>query len=80
MDFYLYNYAICVSIASFFAKEILNGNKEILNKYLKLLTIGSDVWAIDIFRTLNISLEDDMIYKNAISYFDELVSMLKSLY
>lgn len=80
MDFYLYNYAICVSIASFFAKEILNGNKEILNKYLKLLTIGSDVWAIDIFKTLNISLEDDMIYKNAISYFDELVSMLKSLY
>ena len=35
MNFYLYSYAICISVASHLASDILNGNKETLDKYLK---------------------------------------------
>ena len=79
-NFYLYNYAICVSVASYFASKITEGDKETLDKYLKFLCIGSDIYPLDAFKRLGISLEDENIYKNAIIYFDKLISMLESLY
>ena len=79
-NFYLYNYAICVSIASYFASKITDGDKETLDKYLEFLKFGSDIYPLDAFKKLGISLEDENVYKNAILYFDKLISMLESLY
>lgn len=79
-NFYLYNYAICVSVASYFASKITDGDKETLDKYLEFLKFGSDIYPIDAFKKLGISLEDENVYKNAIFYFDKLISMLESLY
>ena len=79
-NFYLYNYAICVSIASYFASKITDGDKETLDKYLEFLKFGSDIYPLDAFKKLGISLEDENVYKNAIFYFDKLISMLESLY
>ena len=79
-NFYLYNYAICVSVASYFASKITDGNKETLDKYLEFLKFGSDIYPLDAFKKLGISLEDENVYKNAILYFDKLISMLESLY
>lgn len=79
-NFYLYNYAICVSIAASLASKITEGDKETLDKYLNFLKFGSNIWPTDAFKELGISLEDEKVYKNAISYFDKLISMLESLY
>lgn len=79
-NFYLYNYAICVSVASYFASKITDGDKETLDKYLEFLKFGSDIYPLDAFKKLGISLEDENVYKNAIFYFDKLISMLESLY
>ena len=79
-NFYLYNYAICVSVASYFASKITDGDKETLDKYLEFLKFGSDIYPLDAFKKLGISLEDENVYKNAILYFDKLISMLESLY
>ena len=79
-NFYLYNYAICVSVASYFASKITDGDKKTLDKYLEFLKFGSDIYPLDAFKKLGISLEDENVYKNAIFYFDKLISMLESLY
>lgn len=73
MNFYLYSYAICVSVATYVAREILKGNKEMLERYLKFMKLGSDKWPTEAFEVLGINLEEKDIYINAISYFEELM-------
>lgn len=79
MNYYLFNYAFCISIATNVASEILNGNKNILDKYLKFLKTGSDVDVAQVFKIIDIDLEDENVYKNAIEYFDNMLSTLESL-
>lgn len=73
MNFYLYSYAICISVASSVAKKILSGDKEMLNKYYEFMKLGSDNWAIDAFKVLGVDLESPEVYQSAINYFDELI-------
>ena len=79
MNFYLYSYAICISVASYIANEIIKGNKEILDKYIKYLSTGYDVWAIDAFKILDVDLTKEDVYKSAIEYFDSLIEEYKKL-
>ena len=79
MNFYLYSYAICISVASYIANEIIKGNKEILDKYMKYLSTGYDVWAIDAFKILDVDLTKEDVYKSAIEYFDSLIEEYKKL-
>ena len=44
MNFYLYSYAICVCVACYVAKSILDGDKDLLDKYIK--SIGSLLYCI----------------------------------
>ena len=73
MFFYLYSYAICISVASYLAGEILNGNKEVLDKYIKFLSLGCDVWPIDAFKVLGVDLNKPDVYQKAIKYYDDLL-------
>lgn len=79
MNFYLYSYAICVSIASYVASNILNGNTEILNNYMKFLSAGSDVWPVDAFKILGVDLEDKKVHEGAIKFFDEMLDKFEEL-
>lgn len=78
-NFYLYSYAICISVAASIANDILNGNKETLDKYLKYIKTGSNVKPLDAFKILGIDLEKEDVYLNAIKYFDSLVDELEEL-
>ncbi len=80
MNFYLYSYAISICVATKVAKEILNGNKSMLNKYIKFLSTGSDTWTIDTFKILDIDLENKEIYLSAIEYFNELINLYEKIY
>ena len=80
MFFYLYSYAICISVASYVAKEILDGNKDMLDKYMKFLSTGSDVDTMDTFKVLGIDLEDKKVYEDAIKYFDSLIDKFNKIY
>ena len=73
MNFYLYSYAICISVASSVANKILSGDNDMLNKYYEFMKLGSDNWAIDAFKVLGVDLESPDVYQNAINYFDELI-------
>ena len=73
MDYYLYAYSICISIASYVASEILNGNKEMLDNYIKFLSTGTSKDNVDIFATLGIDVTDKKVYEKAIEYFDSML-------
>lgn len=79
MNFYLYNYAFCISIASYIAKEILSGNQNMLKNYLKYLSLGSNNWPKEAFNVLEIDLKDKTVYEGAIKYFDEMLNKFESI-
>ena len=79
MTFYLYSYAICISVASYIASEIIKGNKEILDKYIKYLSTGYDSWPIDAFKILDVDLTKKDVYESAIKYFDSLIDEYEKL-
>ena len=80
MNFYLYSYAICVSVACAVASKILEGDKEMLDQYIKFLKTGSDKWPSEAYQVLGINLEDENVYCDAIKYFDSLVEEFEKIY
>ena len=79
MNYYMYSYSICICVASNIAREIIRGNKEILDKYISFLKTGGNIWAYDAFKMLGVDLEDKKVYENAFEYFDELIEEFKKL-
>ena len=73
MNFYLYSYAISISVATSLANKIINGDKDVLNKYIEYLKCGSDKWPEEAFDVLGVDLEDENVYLDAIKYFDSLI-------
>lgn len=78
-NYYLYNYAFCISVASANALRILSGDKEALDKYIKFLSLGSNVYPIDAFKVLGVDLTDSKVYEDAIKYFDSLIEEFKKI-
>ena len=79
MDYYMYAYAICISIASYVASEILSGNKEMLDNYIKFLSTGSSIDNVDIYKVLGIDITDKNVYIKAINYFDSMLDKFVEL-
>ena len=71
--FYLYSYSICASVASFVAKNIIEGNKKVLDNYLKFLKCGTDMSITDTYKILGVDLEDKKTYEEAMSFYDSLM-------
>ena len=79
MNYYLYAYALCISIASYVASEILNGNKDMIDKYIKFLSTGTNVEYVDIFKILGVDITDKNVYTKAIEYFDSMLDKFEGL-
>ena len=76
MNYYLFNYAFCISVALYVSKSILDNKDNMLDKYLEFLKIGSDVTPMEAFKVLGIDLEDKKVYQQAIDNFNELIDEL----
>ena len=79
MNYYLFAYAICISVASYVSSEILKGNKKMLDNYIKFLSTGSDIDNKDIFKVLKIDIKDKQVYEEAIKYFDNMLDKFVEL-
>lgn len=80
MNYYLYSYSICISVASYVASEILSGNKDMLDRYMKFLSTGSDKWPTEAFAILGVDLTKKDVYQKAINYFDSLIDKFRKVY
>lgn len=79
MNFYLYSYAICISVAINVAEKILNNEEGFLDKYKEFLKTGGDIDPIDAYKILDIDLEDENVYINAIKYFASLIDKYNTI-
>lgn len=73
MNFYLFSYAISACVALYVTKNIIEGNKDVLDKYLEFLKIGNDVDIIDAYKVLGIDIEDETVYIEAMKFYDSLL-------
>ena len=79
MHFYLYSYAICVCVACYVAKSILDGDKDLLDKYIKFLGTGSSTWPVDAFKVLGVDLSDESVYIKAIEYYESMIDKYREI-
>ena len=80
MVYYLLSYAISVSVASNLAKRIINKEEGILDKYYKFLKCGSDMDPINVFKILDVDIEDEDVFIKGIEYFDEQLNLYEKIY
>ena len=78
-NYYLFSYAFSILAALNISKEIIAGNKEMLDNYFKFLKSGSNITVLETYQILGFDLTDDSFYQNAIDYFDEIVNNLSKL-
>lgn len=79
MDFYLFNYAVCISVATVLAEKIINHEEGILEKYKEFLSCGSDIKPLDVYKVLGIDLTKKDIYEQAVKYFDSKLDLYEKL-
>ena len=79
-SFYYYKYSIGVSCACYVANRILNGDEDFKQKYLKFLTLGSSMSPVDELKTLEIDLNEEKVFVDAINYFDGLIDKFIEIY
>ncbi len=72
-DFYVYKYATGLSIASYIATEIFNGNQEMLKNYREFLKIGGRMNPRESLMTLGIDITKKDVVLNAIKLFDSYI-------
>ena len=77
--FYVYKYATGLSIASYIATEILNGNKKLLAKYREFLKIGGKMNPKEALMTMNIDITKKEIVLSAVEMFDKYIDEAKNI-
>lgn len=78
-NFYVYKYATSICASTYIALEILKGNTDVKNKYLKFLTLGNTMYPVEELKTIGIDMEDKKVIENTISYFNELVNEFEKI-
>ena len=71
--FYLYSYAVNLSVACNVVPKILDGNQEVLQKYIKFLQTGTNVSPMEAASILGIDLEDEKVYQTTVDFYNSLI-------
>lgn len=71
LTFYVYQYATGLSIGYYIAKEIYNGNMEMRDKYLNMLSSGSSKYTLDLLKELGIDMNNTDVINDIFEAFDE---------
>ena len=79
-DFYVYQYATGLAAASYIASNIMSGNKEYLNKYLKFLTLGGSMDPIDELKVAGVDMNDPEVIQKAMDMFKDIIDEFKEIY
>lgn len=79
MTFYLYSYAICVSIASILAKRILEGDKDIVMMYENYLYCGGNMFPVAIYQKLGVDITKKKVFEEAVDYFKSQIDLYYKL-
>lgn len=79
-NFYYYQYATGISMATYVAKQIMAKNQDILKKYQDFLKAGSTDHPLNLLKKLGIEMQKPDVIEEAIKTFDELLVLFKEIY
>lgn len=78
-DFYVYKYAIGISAAMCIVKNILEKGENYINSYIEMLKQGCSKKSIELLKIVDVDLESEQTYKDAINFYEEKVEQLKKI-
>lgn len=78
-DFYVYKYATGISSAICIVKNILEQGKPYVEKYINMLKQGCTKKSIELLKMVDVDLEKEETYKNAISFYEDKIKQLEEL-
>ena len=79
-NFYVYQYATGLAAASYIAENIMNGDKEALNNYLKFLILGGSMDPIDELKVAGVDMNNPKVIQSAMDTFKGLIEEFKNIY
>lgn len=79
-NFYLYSYAFCACAATVVSKRIAENDEAFIKKYQEFLKTGSDLTIMEIFKKLDIDLENESTYEDCLTYIDSLMDKFIKIY
>ncbi len=78
-DFYVYKYATGISCAISIANNILKQGEPFIKKYIEMLKQGCSKKSIELLKMVDIDLEKEDVYKNAIDFYNDKIKELEEL-
>lgn len=79
-NFYVYQYATGLAAACYIASNILSGDKDALNKYLKFLTLGGSMYPVDELKVAGVDISNPEVIQKGMDMFKSVIDEFKSLY
>ncbi len=77
--FYVYKYAIGLSVACYIVDGILNNRENALEDYLSFLKTGGSMYPVDELKVAGVDICDPKVVESAIHMFDETIEEFKNL-
>lgn len=78
-NFYVYQYAVCVSASAFFADRVLAGAPTARDAYLTMLKAGGSANPVELIRTAGVDLTSPAPYRALVAKFDRTLDELEKL-
>jgi len=78
-SFYVYQYATCISAASYFARSILRGGAKERDNYLGVLKAGGSDYPYDILKRAGLDMASPAPYQAVVATFKETLDQVEAL-
>jgi len=78
-SFYVYQYATCISAASYFARQILKGGARERDNYLNVLKAGGSDYPVDILKRAGLDMTTPAPYQAVVATFKETLDQVEAL-
>lgn len=77
--FYVYKYAVGLSIAAYITKNILEGTEGFKEKYIEFLKSGGRDYPLEVLKIIDIDLTDTHVFEEAMDMFKETLDKFKKI-
>ncbi|HEX7656584.1 MAG TPA: oligoendopeptidase F [Sphingomonas sp.] len=78
-SFYVYQYATCISAASYFARQILKGGAKERDNYLTVLKSGGSDYPVDILKRAGLDMTTPAPYQAVVAVFKDTLDQVEAL-
>ena len=78
-SFYVYQYATCISAASYFARSILKGGAKERDNYLSVLKAGGSDYPYDILKRAGLDMASPAPYQAVVATFKDTLDQVEAL-